>query len=328
MKQQGGMATLWTASCLIFITSLLAWMTLRSVMSETRRSQQQFYAAQAFANSESLLETSIALIDSTYSGQDIAIDTAFWRNASRSQCPASHAALQSQCLKWSGSGLALALALGNFDQSIAELPWPESIDPANSFVLFVRDVKMSPHKVKIMAQVSLNAEQAGVGSRATVQQSVYIPLSSLWIPPPLEISPPTKPTECIPLEWQKLFGSISPAQLKAISDAQVQNDLSNLTQPSRSVYWIDSPHTWTQSLGSQNSPVVLIFSANACAVQCPQIATSAAITGMVYFQSANACQNPVPLLTSNPEAYHYDWPAGIDTRRVQRVSGSWKNAGF
>ena len=75
MTSNRGMATLWTASCLVFITSLLAWMTLQSVMSETKRSQHQLHAAQALAVSESLLETSIALIDSTYSGQDIAIDT-------------------------------------------------------------------------------------------------------------------------------------------------------------------------------------------------------------------------------------------------------------
>lgn len=69
MKSNRGMATLWTASCLVFITSLLAWMTLQSVMSETKRSQHQLHTAQALAISESLLETSIALIDSTYSGK-------------------------------------------------------------------------------------------------------------------------------------------------------------------------------------------------------------------------------------------------------------------
>jgi len=84
MNQHSGMASLWTASCLIIVTSLLGWLTLRSVMSETQRSQQQMFAAQALASSESLLETAIAQIDSVYSGQDIAIDAAFWRNASNS----------------------------------------------------------------------------------------------------------------------------------------------------------------------------------------------------------------------------------------------------
>jgi len=81
-------------------------------------------------------------------------------------------------------------------------------------------------------------------------------------------------------------------------------------------------------LGTHSAPVVLIFSDIACALQCPQIASQAAITGMVYFQSANACQNPAALQTLNPEAYRFDWPVGIDASRVQRVSGSWKNAGF
>ena len=77
MNQNSGMASLWAATCLIFIISLLGWITHRSVISETRRSQQQLFAAQALASSESLLETAIAQIDSVYTGQDIAIDTSF-----------------------------------------------------------------------------------------------------------------------------------------------------------------------------------------------------------------------------------------------------------
>jgi hypothetical protein len=322
MNQNSGMANLWSAICLIFTTSMLGWITLRSVMSETQRSQQQLFAAQALASSESLLETAIAQIDSVYSGQDIAIDAAFWRNASNSQCPITLTSPQWQCLKWTPTEAVM------FDNRISALAWPESIDVTNSFVLFVRDVRMAPHKIKITAQISLNSEQPGVGSRATVQQSLYIPISAPWTPPALEPASGPESAECRPLEWRKTFGNITPAQLKAISTAQLQTGLSALSQPSRTVYWIDSPLTWTQSLGSQNAPVALIFSETACALQCPQIASQAAITGMVYFQSANACQNPVGLLTLNPEAYHFDWPIGIDASRVQRVSGSWKNAGF
>lgn len=327
MNQHSGMASIWSAICLVFITSLLGWITLRTVMSETRRSQQQLFAAQALASSESLLETAIAQIDSTYSGQDIAIDAGFWRNASSSQCPATLATPQWQCLKWTASNL------GSFGGTIKALAWPESIDDANSFVLFTRDVRFAPHKVKITAQISLNSEQAGAGSRASLQQSLYIPISAPWTPPDVEPplldpTPKTPSTDCTPIEWRKLFGHVSPAQLKAISAAQLQNGLTPLSQPSRSIYWIDSPLTWTQSLGTQSSPVVLIFSDLACAIQCPQIASQAAIAGMIYFQSSNACQNSVALYTVNPAALQYAWPRGIDASRVQRVSGSWKNAGF
>ena len=321
MTSNRGMATLWTASCLVFITSLLAWMTLQSVMSETKRSQHQLHAAQALAISESLLETSIALIDSTYSGQDVAIDTAFWRNASQSQCPPKHASVQWQCLKLTG-------ALSPFDKGIATMSWPDSIDASDSFVLFKRDVKFAPQKVKIWVQVSLNAEQAGAGSRATVQQSVYIPISSPWVAPNLQTTPQTDAKPCVPVPWAKIFGSTTPAQLKAISEAQTQSGLSSQSKPSRSVYWIDSPLTWTQSLGTQSEPVVLIFSSLACVVQCPEIAPQAAITGMVYFQSTNACQDPVPQLSVQAEAARFEWPTGIDASRVQRVSGSWKNGGL
>lgn len=322
MNQHSGMASLWSAICLVFITSLLGFITLRSVMSETRGSQMQLFAAQALASSESLLETAIAQIDSVYSGQDIAIDSAFWRNASNSQCPANLTSPQWQCLKWSGP------EVGTFVHPISALAWPESIDVSNSFVLFARDVKLAPHKIKITVQISLGAAQAGFGSRATVQQSLYIPISAPFTPPNLEPTPRPPLTDCMPIEWRKLFGNITPLQLKAISTAQLQNGLTALSLPSRSVYWIDSPLTWTQSLGTQSAPVVLIFSAVACAVQCPQIANQAAITGVVYFQSANACQNPVALYTLNTEAYHHEWPLGIDATRVQRVSSSWKNAGF
>jgi len=322
MNQNSGMASLWAATCLIFIISLLGWITHRSVISETRRSQQQLFAAQGLASSESLLETAIAQIDSVYTGQDIAIDTSFWRNASNSQCPSALASPQWQCLKW------LEGEVGTFDNRISALAWPESIDASNSFVLFVRDVRMAPHKIKITAQISLHSAQAGVGSRATVQQSLYIPISAPFTPPVLEPTPRPESIECTPIEWRKQFGKITPAQLKAISTAQLQNGLTSVSQPSRSVYWIDSPLPWTQSLGTLSAPVVLIFSDLACALQCPQVASQAAITGMVYFQSANACQNPVSLYTLNPEAIHFEWPAGIDASRVQRVSGSWKNAGF
>jgi len=198
-------------------------------MSETQRSQQQLFAAQALASSESLLETAIAQIDSVYSGQDIAIDAAFWRNASNNQCPTTLASPQWQCLKWTAS------AVGTFDPRISALAWPESIDATNSFVLFVRDVQMAPHKIKITAHISLNFEQPGVGSRATVQQSLYIPISAPWTPPDLEPAPRPAPADCTPIEWHKQFGNITPAQLKAISTAQLQNGLSSLSKPSRTV---------------------------------------------------------------------------------------------
>ena len=322
MNQHSGMASLWSAISLVFITSMLGWVTLKSVMSDARRSQNHLYAAQAFASSESLLETAIAQIDSAYSGKDIAIDTAFWLQASNSQCPATLTSPPWQCLKWTASDR------DKFGGAVTALTWPETIDASNSFVLFVRDVRVAPHKVKITVQTSLNARQAGAGSRASVQQSLYIPISAPWTPPLFDPTPSKPSAECMPIEWRMQFGDTTPAQLRAISAAQMQNGLTSLSQPSRSVYWIDSPLTWTQSLGSQDAPVVLIFSAIACAVQCPQISSNTAITGMVYFQSANACQNPVALYSVNSDAFHFEWPIGIDASRVQRVSGSWKNAGF
>jgi hypothetical protein len=158
--------------------------------------------------------------------------------------------------------------------------------------------------------------------------------------------------------WRSIFGEMTPTQLKTISDLQERNGLSELTQPTRSVYWIDNPLLWTKRLGSLSAPVVLIFSEAACAIQCPAIASQ--ITGTVFFQSqcqahkipswqggviwgqlgmeSNLTATQKQALLSSPnglapthnahDAFTFAWPEGIQASRVQRVAGSWKNAGY
>lgn len=163
--------------------------------------------------------------------------------------------------------------------------------------------------------------------------------------------PAPNPATCAASAWARVFGALTPAQVQAVSQAQALKGLSASTTPARSVYWIDSPNDWTQSLGSASAPVLLVFSATACASQCPRIQSSAHIFGTVYLDSQ--CQDSrasawhsgtvsgqvvvasgLPLLQAGSQmqwlpayrqAFDWPWPNGIDAGRVQRVRGSWKS---
>ena len=92
-------------------------------------------------------------------------------------------------------------------------------------------------------------------------------------------------TPCSRAVWRGLFGDTQEAQLQAWSDAQAHSGLHTGTVPSRSVYWIDSPADWGQSLGSPEAPVLLVFSAQACATRCPRLLAGVQIHGTVYLDA-------------------------------------------
>ena len=103
-------------------------------------------------------------------------------------------------------------------------------------------------------------------------------------------------------------------------------------------------------MGSPSAPVLLVFSATACASQCPRINPSTKIVGTVYLDSqcqdsrvtlwhSGAVSGQVAVASGLPslqtgsqlqwlanhrQAFDWPWPTGIDARRVQRVRGSWK----
>lgn len=157
-------------------------------------------------------------------------------------------------------------------------------------------------------------------------------------------------SSCSSAAWNNVLGDITPAQLQAWSEAQERNGLHAQSQPARSIYWIDSAATWTQSLGQPDAPVLLVFSAAACALRCPSIASGVRILGTVVLQTQ--CQaekargwragtiegqvvveSGLPDLQSGshiqartyaPAAYQLAWPVGMDASRVQRVTGSWR----
>lgn len=150
--------------------------------------------------------------------------------------------------------------------------------------------------------------------------------------------------------WKNVLGDIRPAQLKAWSEAQERNGLHSQSQPARSIYWVDSPTPWTQSLGQPDAPVLLVFSAAACSLRCPSVAAGVRIFGTVVLQTqcqdekarawrAGFIEGQVVVESGLPDlqsgsrilartftkpAYQLDWPPGMDASHVQRVAGSWR----
>lgn len=351
--QQRGLATLWASTVLLLLTSLWGLLCLLSVNSETARSHQQLQAAQALAHSEALLETVLAFIERahvTNAMNAMNADASMWANSSPHSCPSDKAPPQWQCMLW----------------PLSELPLSEWTDASQSMVRLVRDVRNAPHRIQILVDAKLNASHPGAGSRATVQQSLYVPLSAPLLNASTaalvlneQVLTATSP-HCDMRAWLNVFDQLSPLQLKGLSALQVRNGLSAETQPTRTVYWIDSPALWTQSVGTAASPVVLVFSETACALECPSLASFTQVVGTVFFQSQcqasklqhwqtgtimgqlgieaslapaqiRALRNDLPGLTATDNAhaaFNFEWPDGIDASRVQRTAGTWKNAGY
>jgi hypothetical protein len=153
---------------------------------------------------------------------------------------------------------------------------------------------------------------------------------------------------CTRAAWQSVLGSITDAQLQAWSTAQEHNGLTAQTTPPRSIYWIDSPNDWQQSVGTATTPALLVFSAKACALRCPRIGANTLIYGSVLIDSGcnddkmrgwqgGTIEGQLVVQSGIPEwrsgtvlarpagrnAYILNWPEGMDTSRVQRVNGSW-----
>ena len=200
------------------------------------------------------------------------------------------------------------------------------------------------------------ADKDGDGLISATERSQCLALLPEHLPAQGTVTGPAVATARLPcnaLAWRHVLGAISPEQLKAWSDAQERNGLSAQSQPARSIYWVDSAATWTQSLGQASAPVLLVFSATACAQRCPSMASGVRIFGTVLLQTQ--CQDErarawragqiegqlvvesglpdlqgpsrIQARSFSPAAYQLAWPAGMDTGQVQRVPGSWREGG-
>ena len=196
----------------------------------------------------------------------------------------------------------------------------------------------------------------GLISTAEQQACLKVNASSLQggaLVTPASATLAPNPATCDSAVWNSLFGQTTPAHIQAISQAQALKGLSRLTQPARTVYWIDSPAEWSQSVGTPSAPVVLVFSASACASQCPRISPSTQIVGTVFLDTqcqdsratlwhSGSVSGQVALpsglpslqagsqfmwLANHRQAFDWPWPVNIDATRVQRVRGSWKSGG-
>lgn len=189
------------------------------------------------------------------------------------------------------------------------------------------------------------------GSISSAEKNACLALSNASLPGGgSQIGPTTASNRspCNRAAWRSVLGDITDEQLKGWSRAQTANGLTAQSTPPRTLYWIDSPQEWDQSVGSAQFPALVVFSSQACALRCPHIGVSTHIFGSVLIDSgcddekmrgwkSGQIEGQLVVESGLPEwilgtvlahpdgrnAYILDWPEGIDARRVQRINGSW-----
>lgn len=189
------------------------------------------------------------------------------------------------------------------------------------------------------------------GSISAAEKNACLALSTTSLPGGGSKTGPSQAvprSPCTRAAWQSVLGSITDAHLQAWSTAQERNGLTAQTTPPRSIYWIDSPNDWQQSVGTATTPALLVFSAKACALRCPRIGANTLIYGSVLIDSGcnddkmrgwqgGTIEGQLVVQSGIPEwrsgtvlarsagrnAYILNWPDGMDASRVQRVNGSW-----
>jgi hypothetical protein len=353
---QGGAISLLVAISLGLLASLASFYSARSVLVDRLASHNQSQTAQARLAAEAALAWARAEMQRQHASGPT--PPVWGTGPSTTPCPSPYNGPRWQCAP-------------------LQPPAHPSLPDARAQVLALRDLIRSPHVAQLLVSASL---QDGT-SRAQVQAQVFIPAVA-----PAPSQPNTAavvlngcalaannsanlastsrtagtaatvcpgshtPSTCTPSAWTSVLGEITPEQIRAWSEAQSRNGLSALSQPARSVYWVDSAATWSQSLGTSEAPVLLVFSAQACAQRCPSLAPGVRVVGTVVLQTQ--CQDDkarawhaghiegqlvvesgLPELQSgsriearelNPSPYRLPWPPGIDARQVQRVPGSWR----
>lgn len=323
--QQQGAITLLVAITLVLVAALAGFYSVQSVFIDRLAGDAQIQATQARLAAESALAWAQAEIQRTAQSTSAA---AFWSTLLSTPCPANRKGLQWQCVRLQVPPLAAA-------------------DIASAEVVAMRDVVNAPHVAELQASSVLNDQR----SRTQVQQSLFMPTV---LPVPASASTAavvlgTGTQPCASTAWQQVLGDLSAEHIRAWSQAQERQGLHALSQPARTVYWVDSPAPWTQSVGTAQAPVLLVFSATACTPYCPSMVNGVRIHGTVVLDTQcqddrargwRAAQIEGQLLinsawpeapnasqvTAQPyarQAYLLPWPQGMDARQVQIVNGSW-----
>lgn len=328
-REERGAATLLLVLGLVLLATLASAWSSRAVLMDLRTSQTRGQAQQARNAAQAALATAQADVLRAFAqpgAEDLFADKTM-----SLACPADLQGPRWQCAR-------LPMAAG------AEMGgWQLG-------AIAARDLVASPHVWQLRAS---SRATSGHG-QAFVRESVFAPVMA---PAPAKTpgggtlvnpAPSVNRPLCPRTTWRSVFGDMTATQLKAWSDAQARNGLHSLSQPARSVYWIDSPVDWTQSLGTPQAPVLLVFSSQACAVRCPRIAPGVQIHGTVFvdadckddklqgWQAGTidgllAIEGGLTALTGNSlvrarpyarQAFRLHWPEGMDPSQLQRVAGS------
>ena len=326
-RQQEGAITLMVAIALVLVAGMASFYSVQSVFIDRLAGDAQIQATQARLAAESALAWAQAEIQRTAQSTSA---TAFWSAQATTPCPAQRTGLQWQCVR-------------------LQVPPVAGSDTASAEVVAMRDVVNAPHVTALQANAVLNDQR----SRAQVQQSLFTP-TVLPVPASAStaavvLSSGTSPP-CASTAWQQVLGDLSAEHIRAWSQAQERQGLHALSQPPRSIYWIDSPAPWTQSVGTTQAPVLLVFSATACTPYCPSMVSGVRIHGTVVLDTqcqddrargwrAGQIEGQLLINSAWPEApnasqvtaqayarkaYLLPWPQGMDAQKVQIVNGSWR----
>lgn len=326
-RQQQGAITLMVTIVLVMLAGLASFYSVQSIFIDRLASQAQIQATHAHLAAQAALAWAQAEIQRTVQSTSA---TAFWSAWPTTRCPDNRTELQWQCVR-------------------LQVPPVPGAETASIHVLALRDVVKAPHVTELQASALLDDQR----SRAQDQQSLFMPTV---LPVPASASATAvvlstgTNTPCASTAWQQVLGDLDAEHIKAWSQAQERQGLHALSQPPRSIYWVDSPAIWTQSLGSPQAPVLLVFSATACSPLCPSMASGVRIHGTVVLDTqcqqdrargwrAGQIDGQLLINSAWPEApnasqvsaqpyarqaYLLPWPLGMDARQVQIVNGSWR----
>lgn len=325
-RQQQGAITLMVATSLVLVAALAGFYSVQSVFIDRLAGHAQIQATQARLAAEAALAWAQAEIQRT---SQTSSATDFWSTMPTTPCPANRQGLQWHCVR-------------------LQAPALQGAETASADVVAMRDVVNAPHVAELQANAVLNDQR----SRAQVQQSVFMP-TVLPVPASAStaavvLSTDTTPP-CASTAWQQVLGKLSAEHIRAWSQAQERQGLHALSQPPRSIYWVDSATPWSQSVGTAQAPVLLVFSATACTPRCPSMVSGVHIHGTVVLDTqcqddkarawrAGQIDGQLLINSAWPEApnasqvtyqpyarkaYLLPWPQGMDARQVQIVNGSW-----
>lgn len=325
-RQQQGAITLMVATSLVLVAALVGYYSVQSVFIDRLAGHAQIQATQARLAAEAALAWAQAEIQRTSQTSSAAT---FWSTMPTTPCPANRQGVQWQCVR-------------------LQAPALQGAETASADVVAMRDVVNAPHVAELQANAVLNDQR----SRAQVQQSVFMP-TVLPVPASAStaavvLSTGTTPP-CASTAWQQVLGKLSAEHIRAWSQAQERQGLHALSRPPRSIYWVDSATPWSQSVGTAQAPVLLVFSATACTPRCPSMVSGVHIHGTVVLDTQcqddkarawragqidgqlliNSAWPEAPnttQVTAQPyarKAYLLPWPQGMDAQQVQIVNGSW-----